>query len=86
MVKCCLPSRSILASLLMTPVYSKPVNSVQDMLLSKSQLIVPTPTAINTLLELDPRPSVNKLNNNHIKMPIKQVYSPTTKNRLLLIM
>ena len=70
----------------MTPVYSKPVNSVQDMLLSESQLIVPTPTAINNFLKLDPSPSVKELNKDHIKMPIKQFYSPETQNRLLIIM
>ena len=69
----------------MAPVYSKPVNSVQDMLLSESQLVVPTPTAINTLLDLDPRSTVKELNENHIKIPIKEVYSQTTKNRFLLI-
>ena len=65
----------------MTPVLSNPVDSVQDMLMSDSQLIVPSPTMIDTLLKLDPRSSVQQLNENHIKMPIQTVFSSTTKDR-----
>ena len=69
----------------MTPVLSNPVDSVQDMLMSDSQLIVPSPTMIDTLLKLDPRSSVQQLNENHIKMPIQTVFSSTTKDRYILI-
>ena len=82
----CLHFRSLLASLLMSPVLSTPVDSVQDMLMSDSQLIVPSPTMIDTLLKLDPRSSVQRLNENHIKMPIQTVFSQATKDRYNLIL
>ena len=65
----------------MKPVLSKPINSVQDMLESDSQLIVPSPTTIVTLLNLDPRSDVQQLNKTHLKMPIKKFFSRTTKER-----
>ena len=65
----------------MTPVLSDPIDTVQDMIMSDSQLIVPSPTTIDTLLKLDPRSNVQKLNDNHVKMPIKEFFSSSTKNR-----
>ena len=86
MMSYCLHFRSLLASLLMSPVLSTPVDSVQDMLMSDSQLIVPSPTMIDTLLKLDPRSSVQRLNENHKKMPIQTVFSQATKDRYNLIL
>ena len=65
----------------MTPVLSNPIDTVQDMIMSDSQLIVPSPTTIDTLLKLDPRSNVQQLNDNHVKMPIKEFFSSKTKNR-----
>ena len=65
----------------MKPVLSNPINTVQDMLMSDSQLIVPTPTTIDTLLKHDPRPPFQELNANHDKMQIKTFFSHATKER-----
>ena len=65
----------------MKPVLSSPINTVQDMLKSDSQLIVPTPTTINTLLKSDPRLDFQHLNATYIKMQIKTFFSPATKER-----
>lgn len=58
-------SRSILASLLITPVYMKPIDTIQDMLESESELRLPGNTAIQYLLKIDPRPDVQKLFKRH---------------------
>ena len=65
----------------MKPVYSKPIDTVENMLMSDSQLIVPSPTTIDTLLKLDPRSNVQQLNDDHVKMPIKTFFSLATKDR-----
>ena len=65
----------------MKPVFSKPIDTVEDMLMSDSQLIVPSPTTIDTLLKLDPRSNVQQLNDDHVKISIKAFFSPATKNR-----
>ena len=73
--------RSILASLIMKPVLSSPINTVQDMLMSDSKLIVPTPTTIDTCLKSNASQGVNQLNATHVKMRIKTFFSPATKER-----
>ena len=65
----------------MKPVLSSPINTVQDMLMSDSELIVPSPTTIDTLLKSDPRPDFQQLNATHVKMQIKTFFSPATKKR-----
>ena len=54
-------SRSILASLLITPVYLKPIDTIADMLESPSELRVPAKTALVYLLKIDPRPDMQEL-------------------------
>ena len=73
--------RSILASLIMKPVLSSPINTAEDMLMSDSQLIIPVPTTIDTLLKSDPREPFQQLNASHVKMEIKTFFSPATKER-----
>ena len=54
-------SRSILASLLITPVYLKPIDTIADMLESPSELRLPAKTALLYLVKIDPRHDMKKL-------------------------
>ena len=65
----------------MKPVLPSPINTVQDMLMSDSKLIVPSPTTIDTWLKSNASHAVIQLNANHVKMQIKTFFSPATKER-----
>lgn len=62
----CVHCRDSLSALLITPVYLSPVNTVQDMINSESQFIVPGGTSVMTLLMIDPRSDVQKLYKMHL--------------------
>ena len=51
-----------MSSLLIIPVYLDPIDNVQDMLNSPSELVVPIGTAVVEMLDTDPRPGVQTLN------------------------
>ena len=51
------------------PAYLSPIDTVQDMLESPSQFVVPGGTSLEILLKIDPRPDVKKLYDNRLAVP-----------------
>ena len=55
-------TRSVYAALLIQPYYTKPVDTIEDVLESKTKIVVPKVGGITAaLLNIDPRESVRKL-------------------------
>ena len=61
---------SILSSLLITPVFQDPIDSVQDMLNSPSELIMPGGGSTRILFNTDPRPGVQILSKRVKEKPL----------------
>ena len=53
--------RSILASMLIKPAFEKPIDTVRDILQTTVDVMVPGNTSIVTLINIDPRPSIQML-------------------------
>ena len=67
-LNCCF-NRSILASTMITPIYTKPIDSIEDMLNSPSLLALGEEAGYIFLLKIDPRPRYNQLYNIHVPVP-----------------
>ena len=61
--------RSILASVLIKPAYLSPINTLQDMLESPSQFVVPGGSFAEILMKIDPRPDVKVLYDKRVAVP-----------------
>ena len=76
-----------MASLLITPVYLSPVNTVQDMHNSETQFIAPEGSSVLVLLKIDPRPDVKKLYDMHLPVTFAGgSYNATVRNGFLKTM
>ena len=72
-----------MASLLITPVYLQPVDTIQDMLRSQSQFIVPGDTAVPILVKIDPRQSMKELSKIQVPIPLTRgEFTKATRDRL----
>ena len=58
-------SRGVYSALLIIPTYTKPIDSIEDMLASSSRFFVPKGAAIHYLLRVDPRANVKELMKRH---------------------
>ena len=56
-----MPHRSILASMLIKPAYEKSIDTVHDLLQTTADVMVAGNTSIATLINIDPRPSIQML-------------------------
>ena len=54
---------------MITPIYTKPIDSVEDMLNSPSRLALGENAGYIFLLKIDPRPRYNKLYHIHVPVP-----------------
>ena len=74
--------RSTMSSLLITPVYLQPVDTIQDMLRSESQFIVPGGTAVPILVKIDPRHSMKELSKIQVTVPLTRgEFTQATRDR-----
>ena len=61
--------RGVLRSTVLLPVYSPPIDTVNELLETDMSLAVPSGTAVASLLQLDPRPNIQKLYKRHVLYP-----------------
>ena len=74
--------RSILASVLIKPAYLSPINTLQDMLESPSQFVVPGGSFSEILMKIDPRPDVKVLYDKRVAVPyVNGEFSKTLQER-----
>ena len=58
-------SRGVYSALLIIPTYTKPIDTVEDMLASSSPFLVAKGSAQHYLLSVDPRPNIKELFKRH---------------------
>ena len=54
-------NRSILASMLIQPAFEDPIDTEYDVLQTSMDVMIPENTALETLVNIDPRPSIKML-------------------------
>ena len=71
-----------MSSLLITPMYLQPVDTIKDMLRSESQFVVPGGTAVPILVKIDPRHGMKELSKTQVTIPLTRgEFTKATRDR-----